>query len=229
MNDSYYLMVIAPHPDDSEFGVSGTAARLTGEGKKVVYVICTNGNKGSSDRKMTPEKLIIIREQEQRAAAAVSGVSEVVFLGFGDQELEDNHEFRKAVVRVIRQYRPHVVATCDPYRKYMWHRDHRITGQVAADAVYPFARDHMAYPDLIKDGYEPHKVKEMWFWGTDDPNFCSDITGTFDKKLEALACHKSQFDVGKEMRERMMGIAKMNAKNEKFEFAEAFHRIELRG
>lgn len=229
MIESYYLMVIAPHPDDSEFGVSGTAARLTGEGKKVVYVVCTNGNKGSSDRNMTPEKLVKIREKEQRAAAGMSGVSEVVFLGFGDQELEDNHEFRKAVVRVIRQYRPYVVATCDPYRKYMCHRDHRITGQVAADAVYPFARDHMAYPDLIKEGCEPHKVKEMWFWGSDDPNFRSDITGSFDKKMEALACHKSQFDVGKEMRDRIIGMAKMNAKGEKFELAEAFHRIELRG
>jgi LmbE family N-acetylglucosaminyl deacetylase len=227
--ETVFLMVIAPHPDDSEFGVAGTAARLAKEGKKVVYVICTNGNKGSSDRKMTPEKLIKIREKEQKAAAAVLGVSEVVFLGFGDQELEDNHEFRKEVVRVIRQYKPHVVATADPYRKYMWHRDHRITGIVTADAVYPFARDHMAYPELLEQGYEPHKVKEMWFWSSDDPNFRSDITDTIDLKLEALACHKSQFDVGKEMKDRLTGMAKMSAKGEKFQYAEAFHRVELRG
>lgn len=228
MADSIYLMVIAPHPDDSEFGVAGTVARLTKEGKKVVYVICTNGNKGSSDRKMTPEKLVKIREKEQKAAADLLGVSEVVFLGYPDQGLEDNNDFRKALVRVIRQYRPHVVATADPYRKYMWHRDHRITGQVAADAVYPFARDHMAYPDLLQEGLEPHKVREMWFWGTDDPNFRSDITDTIETKLSALACHKSQFDVSKEMKDRLMGMAKMNAKGEKFELGEAFHRIEMR-
>jgi LmbE family N-acetylglucosaminyl deacetylase len=228
MADEVYLMVIAPHPDDSEFGVAGTVARLTGEGKKVVYVICTNGDKGSNDRKMTPEKLAKIREKEQKAAADLLGVSEVVFLGYPDQGLEDNHDFRKALVRVIRQYRPYIVATADPYRKYMWHRDHRITGQVAADAVYPYARDHMAYPELLKEGYEPHKVREIWFWGTEDPNFRSDITDTFDKKLAALACHKSQFDVSKEMKERITGFAKTNAQGEKFKMAEAFHRVEMR-
>ena len=228
MSEPVYLMVIAPHPDDSEFGIAGTVARLTQEGKNVVYVICTNGNKGSSDRKMTPGKLAKIREKEQRAAAATLGVSEVVFLGYPDQGLDDTAEFRKALVRVIRQYQPHVVATCDPYRKYMWHRDHRITGQVAADAVFPFARDHMAYPDLLAEGLEPHKVREMWFWGTDDPNFRSDITATFENKLAALACHTSQVDVSAGMRDRLMGFAKMNAKGEKFELAEAFHRVEMR-
>jgi len=228
MSDLYYLMVIGPHPDDSEFGVAGTVARLVKEGKKVVYVICTNGNKGSSDRKMTPEKLVKIREKEQRAAAAVLGVTEVVFLGFPDQWLEDNHEFRKALVRVIRQYKPHVVATADPYRRYMQHRDHRITGQVAADAVYPYARDHMAYPDLLEEGYEPHKVREMWFWGTDDPNIRLDITDTFETKLKALSCHKSQLDVGPELRKRLLTFAAMNAQGEKFKLAEAFHRVEMR-
>ena len=227
-NNEVYLMVIAPHPDDSEFGTGGTVARLTGEGKRVVYVICTNGNKGSSDRMMTPQKLARIREKEQRAAASVLGVTEVVFLGYPDQGLDDTAEFRKALVRVIRQYRPYVVATSDPYRKYMWHRDHRICGQVAADAVFPFARDHMAYPDLLAEGLEPFKVREMWFWGTDDPNFSSDITATLGKKLEALACHKSQLDMTPQMRERMAGMAKMNAKGEKFELAEAFHRVEMR-
>ena len=228
MSDGFYLMVIAPHPDDSEFGVSGTVAKLAKEGKKIVYVVCTNGNKGSSDRKMTPERLVKIREKEQRAAAALLGVSEVVFLGFGDQELEDNHEFRKALVRVIRQYKPRIVATADPYRRYMWHRDHRITGQVAADAVYPYARDHMSYPELLQEGFEPHKVREIWFWGTEDPNFRMDITGTFETKLAALACHKSQFDVGQEMKERLLGFAKMAAEGEKFELGEAFHRVEMR-
>jgi LmbE family N-acetylglucosaminyl deacetylase len=229
MSDLYYLMVIAPHPDDSEFGIGGTVARLTKEDKKVVYIICTNGDKGSSDRNMTPQKLAKIREKEQRAAAAALGVTEVVFLGYPDQGLDDTADFRKALVRVIRRYRPHVVATSDPYRKYMWHRDHRICGQVAADAVFPFARDHMAYPDLLAEGLEPHKVREMWFWGTDDPNFRSDVTGTLDLKFKALACHQSQVgDLSVEMRERLTNFAKMNAKGEKFELAEAFHHVEMR-
>ena len=84
MKNRYYMMVISPHPDDSEFGVSGTVAKLTREGKKVVYVICTNGDKGTSDINMKPEKLAEIREGEQQAAAKVLGVSDVVFLRYPD-------------------------------------------------------------------------------------------------------------------------------------------------
>jgi LmbE family N-acetylglucosaminyl deacetylase len=229
MNDDIYLMVISPHPDDCEFGVAGTVARLTKEGKQVVYIICTNGDKGTSDRTLTSEKLAEIREKEQLAAATVLGVKRTVFLRYPDQGLEDCHEFRRALVREIRLYKPFVVATADPYRKYMWHRDHRICGIVAADAVFPYARDHLAYPELLEEGLEPHKVREMWFWGTEDPNFRQDITGTFEAKLDALACHKSQVgDVPPEMRARMKDFARMNAKGEQFELGEAFHRIEMR-
>lgn len=228
VKDPVYLIVIAPHPDDSEFGAGGTVARLTKEGKRVVYVICTRGDKGTSDRKLAPDRLAEIREKEQRAAAKMLGVNECVFLGYHDQELEDTREFRKDIVRVIRQYKPRIVATPDPYRKYVWHRDHRITGQVVADAVYPYARDHLAYPDLLEDGFEPFKVKEMWFWGTDDPNFRSDITTTFKTKLAALACHKSQFDMTPEFRKRMLDWATGSAAGEKFKLAEAFHREEMR-
>jgi LmbE family N-acetylglucosaminyl deacetylase len=229
MGDDVYLLVIAPHPDDPEFGIGGTVARLTSEGKKVVYIICTNGDKGTSDRSIDPADLAVTRRQEQKAAADVLGVSEVVFLGYPDQGIEDTAGFRKLLVKMIRTYRPVVVASTDPYRKYMWHRDHRITGQVVCDAVFPFARDHLAYPDLLDEGYEPHKALEMWFWGTDDINFRSDITAAFDTKLKALACHKSQVgNMSPEMRDRMEQWAKMNAEGESFELGEAFHRVELR-
>jgi LmbE family N-acetylglucosaminyl deacetylase len=228
MNNEIYLMVISPHPDDCEFGVAGTVASLTKEGKQVVYVICTNGDKGTIDRSLTSETLAKIRKKEQLAAAKLLGVKKTVFLGYPDQGVEDCHEFRRDLVREIRRYKPFAVATADPYRKYMWHRDHRITGIVAADAVFPYARDHLAYPELLEEGLEPHKVREMWFWGTEDPNFRQNITDTFEIKLTALACHKSQFDVSAEMRARMKDFARMNAKGEKFKLAEAFHRVEMR-
>lgn len=229
MNEEIYLMVVSPHPDDCEFGIAGTVARLTKEGKQVVYVICTNGDKGTSDRSLKPEKLAKIREKEQLAAAKVLGVKETVFLKYPDQGLEDCHEFRRDLVRVIRRYKPFAVATADPYRKYMWHRDHRITGIVALDAVFPYSRDHLAYPELLEEGLEPHKVREMWFWGTEEPNYRLDITDTLETKLTALGCHKSQVgDIPPEMRARMKDFARMNAKGEKFELAEAFHRVEMR-
>ena len=228
MSEGVYLMVISPHPDDCEFGTAGTAAKLSREGKKVVYVICTNGDKGSSDPKMTSPRLAKIREKEQKAAADIVGVSEVVFLRFPDQGLEDSYEFRKALVREIRRFKPFVVATSDPYRKYMWHRDHRMAGQVAADAVFPYSRDHLAYPDLLQQGFEPHKTREMWFWGTEEPNLRIDITDTFDIKIKALSCHKSQFDVNDQMIEHVREMSTMSAKGEKFKLAKAFHRVELR-
>jgi LmbE family N-acetylglucosaminyl deacetylase len=223
------VLVVAPHPDDAEFGVAGTVARWTREGKRVVYVICTNGEKGASDRTVKPERLAEVRQAEQRAAADVLGVCGVLFLGYPDQGLEDTPAFRKEIVRLIRQYRPNLVATADPYRRYIWHRDHRITGQVVLDAVYPFARDHLAYPDLLEEGLDPHKVQEILFWGADDINYRFDISETFDLKLAALLCHESQVkgfispDIGNWLRTRCRAMAE----GENFELAEAFHRVEI--
>ncbi|MDD5701214.1 MAG: PIG-L family deacetylase [Dehalococcoidales bacterium] len=223
------ILVIGPHADDPEFGIAGTVARWAQEGKKVVYVICTNGDKGTSDIDLAPEKLIKIREEEQREAAKVVGALDVIFLGFPDQSLEDTPEFRKEIVRQIRAYQPDIVATTDPYRKYLSHRDHRITGQVTLDAVYPFARDHLAYPDLFAQGYKPHKVKEVLTWGTDDPNYWSDITRTFEIKIQALRCHKSQ--IGNrdfpELYKHLRTKAAEDARGQGFELAEAFHRTEI--
>ena len=223
------ILVIGPHADDPEFGIAGTVARWAQEGKKVVYVICTNGDKGTSDIDLAPEKLVKIREEEQREAARVVGALDVVFLGFPDQGLEDTPEFRKEIVRQIRTFQPDIVATTDPYRKYLIHRDHRITGQVTLDAVYPFARDHLAYPDLFAQGYRPHKVKEVLTWGTEDPNYWSDITRTFETKIQALRCHKSQ--IGNwdfpELYKHLRTKAAEDARGHGFELAEAFHRTEI--
>ncbi len=230
MADPADVLVVAAHPDDAEFGVSGTVARWVREGKQVVYVVCTSGDKGTSDRTIKPEQLAGIREKEQEAAANLLGVREVVFLRLPDQGLEDTPEFRKMIVRAIRTYRPETVVTSNPYRRYIWHRDHRVVGQVTLDAVYPFARDHMAYPDMIEEGLEPHKVKEMLFFGSEDVNYRSDITATFDMKIAALRCHESQMkelnvpDLEAWMREWSCSMAE----GAECELAEAFHRIEIK-
>lgn len=222
------VLVIMPHPDDSEFGCAGVVARWTRAGKRVVYVILTNGDKGMSDRSLTPEKLAAIRQLEQREAALVLGVKEVVYLGYPDQGLEDSPELRKDIVRQIRLYRPDVVVTVDPYRRYIWHRDHRIAGQVVLDAVYPYARDHLAYPDMLAEGLEPHKVKEMYFTASEDVNYRSDITETFDLKIQALACHESQVgDKIPELRAGLLHRAEDMAEGQGFKLAEAFHYIDL--
>ncbi|RJQ39158.1 MAG: PIG-L family deacetylase [Dehalococcoidia bacterium] len=220
------ILVVCPHPDDAEVGIAGTVANWTRQGKTVVYAICTSGEKGTSDRSLKPEKLARIREREQMAAARVLGVKKVVFLRYPDQSLEDTLEFRKEIVRLIRRFRPEIVATGSPYRRYLWHRDHRITGQVVLDAVYPYARDHLAYPDLLAEGLEPHKVKEVWLWAGDETNHHTDITDTFDIKIAALRCHQSQNLTKAEAWLRDWAVAE--AEGTGFKLAEGFYRAEAK-
>ena len=223
------VVVVTPHPDDAEYGVAGTVVRWVSQGKEIVYVVCTNGDKGTSDTSVKPEELANTREEEQIAAANLLGVREVIFLRHPDQGLEDTPEFRKEIVRLIRMYRPETVVTADPYRRYIWHRDHRMTGQVTLDAIFPYARDIFSYPDLTKEGLDPHKVKEVLLWGTEDVNYRSDITKTFDVKLSALRCHKSQ--VGhislQELENRLRERHRSLAQGEEYELAEGFHRVEI--
>lgn len=229
MPEPAYAMVVTAHPDDAEFSVAGTVARWVKEGRDVVYVVCTNGDKGTSNPDMKPATLARIREQEQLAAARVLGVREVIFLRHPDQGLEDTPEFRKQIVRLIRMYRPEVIATSDPYVRYLWHRDHRIAGQVVLDAVFPYARDVHAYPDLLLHGLKPHKVREILFWAAEDVNYFSDISDTFDLKMAALRCHQSQ--VGhfspKELEDGLKGHHRKLAEGQSFSLAEAFHRVEM--
>src|SRR4029450_12538800 len=110
------VMVVTAHPDDSEFGAGGTIARLVRDGKRITYCIVTNGNKGSSDRTMTPERPAAIREEEQRNAARVLGVETVEFLGFPDCEVENTRETRMAVTAAIRRHRPDLLIVQNPHR-----------------------------------------------------------------------------------------------------------------
>lgn len=222
-------MVIVAHPDDIEFGCAGTVAHWVQDGKRVVYVLCTSGDKGSSDPSTNPVELAALREQEQTAAAAVVGVDTLEFLRYPDQGIEDSFEFRKAIVRLMRKYKPRVVVTMDPYRKYIWHRDHRITGQVVLDAVFPFVRDPLAYPDLLEEGYDPHKVEEIWFFGSEEINHQLDITDTFAVKLKALFAHTSQMDeMGREkVRKWVEKRCRKMAEGSEFKYAEGFHRVTI--
>ena len=191
-------LAIAAHPDDTEFGCSGTAALWSQQGWEFYYLICTNGNKGSDDPDMTPVKLAPIRQEEQRAAARVAGVKDVFFLGYEDGELTYSRQLLGDVVRYIRQVRPDAVFTHDPESiiirdRFINHSDHRCAGLVTVDAVYPAARDRWNFPEQIDQGLQPHKVKDFFIWSFDMGNFSVDITDVLDTKLQALSEHKSQF------------------------------------
>ncbi len=226
------VLVVAAHPDDPEFLAGGTVARLANEGREIAYVIVTNGNKGSGDRTITSDQLIPIREDEQRRAARVLGVGHVEFLGYEDGELEDTRTLRRDVTHQIRRWRPDLIMTLSPYRTYSnfpgWHRDHRITGRVVLDCVYPLARDHLAFPELSSKS-EPHAVREVHIIQWDHPQLVVDITDNMDLKLEAIQCHASQVGDFKAVEARMRNRAAILGKEKGYSYAEGFDQIVVPG
>jgi LmbE family N-acetylglucosaminyl deacetylase len=228
MEDLTPVLVVTPHPDDAEGGAGGTIARWTKQGRKVVLVVCTNGDKGTSDRSVKPADLAKTREEEQRQAAATLGIADVVFLRFPDQGLEDCSDFREKLVRQIRTHRPDTVITIDPNRRYIRHRDHYMCGRVTLDAVFPYARDPLSYPEHLQEGLEPHAVREIYLWGAEEPDTFLDITDTFTTKLDALYCHASQMKRPRaEREERVRPHYAELGKKIGVGLAEAFKRIEL--
>jgi LmbE family N-acetylglucosaminyl deacetylase len=229
-HEPVHLLVISPHPADPEFGIGGTAANWTRQGKTVVQVICTNGDKGSSDPALMPEVLARTRRQEQLAAAELLGVKEVVFLDHPDQGLEDEPSFRKEVLRLILTYRPAVVATCDPYNPlYISNRDHRVCGRVVLDAVWPAAQAPNTYRDLLSQGLSLHRVKEILLWGAGSPNVRYDITETYELKMKASRIHQSQIGPqgNPDFDARLVESAQTVGKAEGYRYAEAFHRMDV--
>lgn len=226
-------MLVIPHPDDGESGCGGTVAKWIAEGCEVLYVVCTNGNKGTSDPEMTMEKLAAIRHVEQVNAAEKLGVHETVFLDYGDGELEDTRVFRGQIVHELRRFRPDVLLAMDPVHNTSHaHRDHRISGQTALDAAFPYARDTLHYQEHLKeDGLDTHKVGTVLLWGSETPDVAIDIGATLKMKLEALACHASQLSMATtEVEEFVKRWARRSAERAEgtgFEYAETFRKISF--
>ena len=225
-------MVVVAHADDAEWGCSGTVALWCKEGMEVVYVICTDGTKGSDDLEMTSVLLAQIRRDEQSAASSVLGVKNVVFLGYEDSMLQPTIELRKDIVRQIRRYRPNVLITSSPNRTlgeggYIGHPDHMAVGEAALAAIFPSARDRLTFPDLLEEGLEPHKVEELLVMpGRQTADMWVDVTETIDLAIQALQQHKSQVEpesAARHMREWREEVGKPRG----MPYAEAFKRFLL--
>ena len=226
------VLVITPHPDDADFWCSGTIAKWLGDGATVRYVLCTDGGKGTTNPNISSADLSKLREQEQADAVEALGVQELVLLHHPDGSLEDDDELRRELVRQIRQVQPDVVLCPEPYRKNLaWHRDHRIAGQVALDAVFPCARDHLHFVELWRDeGLEPHKTPTMLFWGTENADTTIDITESMDAKIKAVAAHKSQMDGRslEEIEDFVRERAQISEGGSGKEYVEAFRKVTFR-
>jgi LmbE family N-acetylglucosaminyl deacetylase len=236
-------LVVAAHPDDPDFGVAGTAARLVRDGHPVHYLMLTSGDAGSEDPEQSAEELIRIREAEQADSGRILGLSSVQFLRFPDGELQPTIELRRAIVRIMRMLRADVVMCQDPRSlvdddsTYLNHPDHRAAGQAALDAAFPAAGNPRAFRDLLFDeGLRAHKVQEVWmyFTGGLHVNHYVDITETLEQKVTALAAHESQLgDWARSggLRNEMTKWAEAAAKRSGLgiTYAEGFQRIVLEG
>jgi len=236
---STYL-VVAAHPDDPDFGVAGTAARLAKEGHAVHYLMCTSGDAGSDDPTIAPDELVRIREAEQIEAGRILGLAGVHFLRFPDGELQPTLELRKAIVRTMRKLKADVVLCQDPRPivdddgSYLNHPDHRAAGQAALDAAFPAAGNPSAFRDLLAEGLEAHKVREVWlFFGEKQHlNHWVDISDTIEQKIQALESHKSQLGewaLSGGMRQEILKWAAETATrhNLGYQYTEGFQRIVL--
>jgi LmbE family N-acetylglucosaminyl deacetylase len=215
-NEVERVLVVAAHPDDVDFGASGTIAGWTKAGVQVTYAIVTNGDAGGFDPSVPRSEIPRIRQEEQRAAAACVGVNDVRFLGYRDGELTVTHELRRDISRVIRQVRPQRVLCQSPER--VWariassHPDHLAAGEATIQAVYPDARNPFAHVALLaEEGLEAWVVPEIWVMGGPKPEHYVDVTDMFDAKLAALRSHESQTSHLDELETFLRDRGKLNA------------------
>jgi LmbE family N-acetylglucosaminyl deacetylase len=195
------IAVIVAHHDDIEFGVAGSIARWRAEGSPVTYIIVTDGGAGSNDPNITRPELVERRRQEQLDAARVVGVNDVRFLGYKDGELEPTLDLRRELTRLLRDLKPYRVVLQDPTSilvgsGYINHPDHRATGEAALYAVFPSSETRPIFSELLAEGFEPHKVSEVYMTLTLKPTHYVDISDTIDQKLASLSCHVSQIGEG---------------------------------
>jgi LmbE family N-acetylglucosaminyl deacetylase len=211
------VLVVTAHPDDVDFGSAGTVAAFTAAGVHVTYCVITNGEAGGSDRAIARADMAALRQDEQRAAAAVVGVSDVRFLGHLDGMVQATPELRRDISRVIREVRPERVLTQSPDRNwdfiYASHPDHLAAGEAAVCAVYPDSRNPFAHPELLEaEGLEPWTVPELWLMGPGkQPGIAVDTTTTVERKVAALLCHKSQIPDPDGVTTRIMDGARAQA------------------
>jgi LmbE family N-acetylglucosaminyl deacetylase len=227
------VLGIVAHPDDLDCWAGGTMAQFAADGAEVYYLILTDGANGTDNRQMTAEQLISIRRAEQKQAGQVLGLKDVFFCSNADGCLENCTDVRREVVKIIRKVKPDVVITWDPSMLYavelgcVNHPDHRAAGQATLDAVYPLARDHMSFPELLQQGYEPHKTSTLLLINFNDYNYSIDITNTFDAKMQAIAAHVSQLPDPAKVKQRFITMAVDAGQECGVAYAERFLRIDV--
>jgi LmbE family N-acetylglucosaminyl deacetylase len=231
------LIVIVAHPDDADFGAAATVAAWTRAGTVARMVCCTSGDAGADDATIDQFALGRRREDEQRAAARVVGYEGVDFLHRPDGALANDLALREQLVRLIRGFRPDAVMAMDPtvvivdhggHRGFIQHVDHRTAAMAALDAVYPAARNALAFPHLVRaEGLAPHEVNTLYLFFTDRPNIWVDVSASLELKLAALREHASQLRRPAELEQMLREWAAEAGAKIGVPAAESFRLVEI--
>lgn len=223
------VLIVVAHPDDIESWCGGTVCRFTDARKRVAYVVCTSGDKGTSDPMQTPQQVAAIREAEQKEAARILGVETVTFLRWPDSEVEPTLVLRRELVRQIRLHRPDLVITHDPVPPYRLHPDHRAVGRATLDAIFPCARDPLTFAEHIREeGLQAHRVEEVWLLATEGPDRWIDIGTTLSRKIAARLAHYSQHSDPQELERNWQRRAREAGVTVGLAAAEAFKSVDFR-
>lgn len=223
------VLLIVAHPDDIESWAAGTVCRFVDAGGQVAFVLCTSGDKGTSDLLLTAREVGPIREAEQQEAAHILGVHDVTFLRWPDSEVEPTLVLRRELVRRVRIHRPDLVITHDPAPPYRLHPDHRAVGRATLDAIFPCARDALTFAEQItEEGLQAHLVPEAWLFASDTPDIWVDISSTLPRKIEARLAHASQHSDAQELERNWYRRAAEVGQAVGLAAAEAFKRVDFR-
>ncbi len=230
------VLGVVAHADDLECNAGGTLAKFARDGADVYCLVLTDGCKGTADRTLSSAKLARLRQEEQRAAAKTLGAKDVFFGTYEDGGLENSRVVRRDIVKMIRHLKPDTVITWDPSMLYcarrgmINHADHRAAGQATLDALYPLARDHASFPELLEQGYEPHKTATVLLINFTTPNYFVDIADTMEQKKQAIATYVTQMHDIAKAQALFVTFAEEDAalfNNSGLRYAETFVRIDI--
>jgi len=228
------ILVVVAHPDDAESFCGGTITRLVSRGNHVTLVVCTNGDRGSHDRRLKPTELFSMRQQEQEQARQLLGIHEVIWLGYRDGDLANINDLRERIIRLIRQHQPEIILTFDPWRHYEFHPDHRMVGFTTTEARM-LADLPWVCPEFTLEGLVPWHAEEMYLFAPQEANYWVDIGEVIEVKVKSRLAHRSQNDFIRNEQDVQNFIQEIQRTAEQaglacgVRYAEAFHKVDQTG
>ncbi len=215
------LLAISAHPDDVEFTCGGSLTRWADEGWIVHLIVCTNGSRGSQNPKDDPQILSELRQEEQEKAARTLGVRRVIWLGYSDGELVQADGLVEQLARYIRLFCPKRLLSWDAWRPYQLHPDHRAAGLAAMDAVLAAGNPHF-FPQHLEECLKPYRMEEAYLYGSNQVDVVVDISDTFERKMAAIECHRSQVEGLRDLALQMSYCNQGYGQKNNYTYAEVF-------